>query len=426
MLKQFYEYISRRELVADTDKVLLAVSGGIDSMTMVDLFMQTNYKIAIAHCNFSLRGAESDAEQALVEQVAHENNIPIFIKRFDTKKEATDSGESIQMAARRLRYDWFDELSRNEGFDKIAIAHHANDSIETFFINLLRGTGLRGVTGISTANGKIIRPLLFADRDQITTYVAERAVRFLNDSSNGEIKYLRNRLRHDILPRLADSTSNFTATMTDNLTRLEQAQRFVDNQIERIRTLAVTDDIIDLRIVRGEGDVKFVLFELLYRYGFVPDVIEDLYRSMSSSGKSFLSPHYTALIDRERIIIRKRERQEIIEESVDEDDTRIEWVDISRLMSLETPSNVALLCVDAVTFPLTIRRWRVGDWFIPLGMHGQKKVSDYLIDTKVPMTEKETQCTLCSGETIMWLIGRRIDDRFKITETSKRIIRITL
>lgn len=426
MLKEFRNYIARHELISAQDSVLLAVSGGVDSMAMVDLFLQCDYKIAIAHCNFSLRGDESDAEQRLVEQVARENNVPLFVRQFDTTGEAADSGESIQMTARRLRYAWFDELCDSEGFDKIAIAHHGNDSTETFFINLLRGTGLRGLTGINSTNGRIVRPLLFAHRDSIVAYVAERSVRFLNDSSNGQIKYLRNRLRHDLLPRLADSQPNFMVTMADNLARLEQAQHFVDNRIAAIRREALNGNILDLGVIERYGDVQFILFELLYPYGFPPEVIEDLVSSIGNSGKRFIAPHYMAAIDRGRVIIEKRERRTVTDERIEEDDPRIEWVDVNRLMTLETPSNAALLCVDAVRFPLTVRKWRVGDWFVPLGMRGQKKVSDYLIDAKVPVTEKELQCTLCSGDTIMWLIGRRIDDRFKVTESSKKVIKITM
>lgn len=382
MLKDFKNYIERQELISPADRILLGVSGGIDSMAMLDLFLSCGYDIAIAHCNFMLRGSESDAEQALVEDVALRNNIPLFVRSFDTRQQATDSGESIQMAARRLRYEWFDELCRDNHFDKIAIAHHGNDSTETFFINLLRGTGLRGLTGISSINGRIIRPMLFAHRDRITSYVAERGVRFLNDSSNEQIKYLRNRLRHDILPRLADSAPSFMETMADNISRLERTQRFIDNQIDKIRSRAVSGNCIDLAIVEQEGNVNFVLFELLYPYGFPPEVIEDLTHSIGSSGKRFISPNYVATLDRERIIIEPKTPKRIEEQKIDMDDPRVEIVDIDRLMSLDTPSNEALLCVDAVTFPITVRKWRAGDWFIPLGMKGQKKVSDYLIDKK--------------------------------------------
>lgn len=426
MLKEFQKYITTHTLFKPTDRILLAVSGGIDSMAMSDLFLQSEYNVAIAHCNFSLRGDESDAEQTLVENFATQHNIPIFIQRFDTKAEATHTGESIQMAARRLRYEWFEKLAHTENFDKIAIAHHGDDSTETFFINLLRGTGLRGLTGINSVNGKIVRPLLFASREQIVEYVAQRNVRYLNDSSNGTIKYLRNRLRHDLLPRLADSTPSFMGTMADNISRLERAQRFIDLQIERIRQHAVQNNVIDIKAIEQEGDMNFILFELLYPYGFPPEVIEDITRTEFHSGKKFFAPLYTATLDRNRIIITKRDEQIIEQQQIQEDDSRIEWVDMGRLMSLETPSNEALLCVDSMNFPLTLRKWQQGEWFVPLGMRGQKKVSDYLIDNKVSLPDKDKQLVLTTGDSIMWLVGRRIDDRYKVTERSVKVIRIRL
>lgn len=395
-------------------------------MVMLDLFLRAGYQVAIAHCNFELRGAESDAEQELVERVARENKIPLYTQRFSTKLVAAQYGESIQMAARRLRYEWFDALCRDHQFNRIAIAHHSNDSIETFFINLFRGTGLRGLTGIGRTKGIVIRPMIFATRDQITDYAAQNGVRYMNDSSNAQTKYLRNRLRHDIIPRIEDAAPGFDQTMTQNLLRLEQAQGFIDHQIERIRKEAISRNIIDLAIVEQQGNINFVLFELIHPYGFHPEVIGDMVQSIGSSGRQFMAPHYIATIDRRRIIIEPREREEIKPQTIAHDDPRIEWVDSSRLMSLVTPPDQALLCVDGVTFPLTVRLWQVADTFMPLGMTGHKKVSDYLIDTKISIPDKERQCVLTTGDEIMWLIGRRIDDRYKITEKSQKIIRITL
>ncbi|CDN32957.1 tRNA(Ile)-lysidine synthetase [Mucinivorans hirudinis] len=408
------------------EKTLLAVSGGVDSMVMLDMYIKQGMAIGVAHCNFRLRGAESDAEQALVERVATKNNIPIYIRRFDTSCEAALAGESIQMAARRLRYAFFEEICTEQGYDKIAIAHHSDDSTETFFINLLRGTGLRGLTGISAVNGRVIRPLLGMSREQILEYAAENEVKYLLDSSNGSLKYLRNRLRHDIIPRLADSVPDFRRTMAQNLMRLEQAQNFIDNQIAEIRDEVISENIIDLGLIKSQGNYTFVIFELLRPYGFSPEVIEDLCRSTDSTGKQFYAAHWVATIDRGRVIMTERTRQLIEDELICETDERIEQVDVSRLMSLRTPANEALLCVDAAHFPLRVRRWQQGDWFVPLGLRGQKKVSDFLIDAKVSMPDKERQLVLMTGETIMWLIGRRIDDRFKVDEKSRRVIKIRL
>lgn len=427
MLEKFKSYILRRGLVAQGDRVLLGVSGGVDSMVMLDLFMNAGIEAGVAHCNFCLRGAEADVEQALVENTAAKYGVRCHVARFDTQAEAARRGESIQMAARRLRYDWFESLCREYGYAKVAIAHHGDDSTETFFINLIRGTGLRGMTGISSVNGRIMRPLLFANRDEILAYAAEHGVRYLNDSSNGEIKYLRNRLRHDIIPRLADTSNSFRATMADNIARLESAQHFVDHQMERIRQEAVIDGVIDLDRLSTEGDLHFLLFEILYPYGFTPEVIEDLTLSLDKSGKQFLSADFVAITDRDRVLLTPRERALPQEDSLESDDSRIEWLGVNDFDTLITPTNVVLLAGDAVRFPLRLRLWREGDWFVPLGMKGQKKVSDFLVDAKVSMLDKEKQMVLVSGEnTILWLVGRRIDDRYKVTERTARVMRITL
>lgn len=427
MINKFQDYIQRQTLFTTDDRILLGVSGGVDSMVMLDLFIRCGYEIGVAHCNFNLRGQESDREETLVRQVAAENNLPFHVVHFDTMAESTRTGESIQMAARRLRYEWFGEICTTYNYDKVAIAHHGNDSTETFFINLIRGTGLRGITGISSTNGRIVRPLLFAHRDTITWWASENGVRFLNDSSNGAIKYLRNRLRHDILPRLADTSNSFMDTMADNIARLEQAQRFIDNQMVRIRNKVMeNDNVIEVHKLKEEGDLNFLLFEILRPYGFAPEVIEDLVRSIDKTGKQFISPLHIASLDRGRILITERKQKPVEEETLSEDDPRIEWLTINDFSTLITPSNIALLSADSLQFPLKIRKWRSGEWFIPLGMHSQKLVSDYLIDAKVPLIEKERQTVLLSGNSLIWLIGRRIDDRYKVTERTKRVVRITL
>lgn len=437
MLEPFRQYIRSRRLIAPGDSILVAVSGGIDSMTLLDLLRQAyGGRIAAAHCNFSLRGAESDGDQQLVESYCLQHRIPLHTVRFDTETEAQERGESIQMAARRLRYDWFDALCDEHGYSKIAIAHHADDSTETFFINLLRGTGLRGLTGIADRRGRIIRPLLFARRDDITAYAVAGGVPYREDSTNATLKYLRNRLRHDILPRLDSAANNRLAqTMEQNLMRLQQAQRFIDARIEQLRPMALHDHVLDLSVLDPDC-LAFELYELLRPYGFAPETVEDLAAvldrraedcDVTASGKRFEAPDWNAAIDRGRIMLTPRIVEPFREERIAEDDPRIEWLSVDELPdSLATPPNVAYLTADALKFPLLLRRWREGDWFIPLGMVGQKKVSDFLIDAKVPAADKARQGVLVSGETIVWLAGRRIDDRYKVRQDARRIVRITL
>lgn len=437
MLEHFRQYIRSRGLIGPGDTILVAVSGGIDSMTLLDLTRQAfGGRIGAAHCNFNLRGAESDGDEQLVESYCRQHRIPLHTVRFDTEAQAQERGESIQMAARRLRYDWFDSLCEQHGYDKVAIAHHADDSVETFFINLVRGTGLRGLTGIGDRRGRIIRPLLFARRDDITAYAAACGVPYREDSTNATLKYLRNRLRHDILPRLDSASNNrFAQTMEENLTRLQHTQRFIDRQIEKLRDRALADNIIDLSALDADC-LPFELYELLRPYGFASETAGDMARvllgraedsDVTASGKRFDAPLWSAAIDRGRILLTPRTVEPFREERIEEDDPRIEWLSAGELPdSLATPPNVAYLTADALKFPLLLRRWREGDWFIPLGMAGQKKVSDFLIDAKIPVADKARQGVLVSGETIVWLAGRRIDDRYKVRQDARRIVRITL
>jgi len=235
LLESFQKYIADNGLATTDDRILLTVSGGVDSMVMLSLFTRSGFRTGVAHCNFQLRGAESDEDEVLVAQKAAELGVPCYNRRFDTAGEMERTGESMEMAARRLRYAWFEELCRTEGYDVIAVAHHADDSIETFFINLLRGTGLRGLTGISTHLGRIIRPLMFASRREITEYAVANRIPFREDSSNRSTKYLRNKVRLGIVPRIREINPEFTDLMRHNLAPLHDLQRFIDHSIERIR-----------------------------------------------------------------------------------------------------------------------------------------------------------------------------------------------
>ncbi len=428
MIDRFHHYILQHRLLAAGDRVLVGVSGGIDSMTLLDLFARSDWPVAVAHCNFGLRGGESDGDQRLVEQRCRQLGIPCHTARFDTRAEALAHGESTQIAARRLRYAFFEELCRSGGYTRVAIAHHGDDSVETFLINLLRGTGLRGLTGIPAVRGRIIRPLLFASREEILTYAAERGVASRNDSTNQQTHYLRNYLRHEVIPRLNTGGASFLQTMTENLERLAETQRFVDRQVETFRQSALKDGVLDPALLPAE-DRPLLLFELLHPCGFSPEVVDDLVRALDTeqaTGKQFVAPACRAVIDRQRILLEPLVAETLFEdEELAESDPRIEWLD-SPPGSLETPPNVALLSADGLRFPLLLRRWRQGDWFIPLGMRGQKKVSDLLIDARVPLPEKERQQVLVSGQTIVWVVGRRIDDRYKVTDQTRRVIRVSV
>ena len=279
LLEAFRKYIADNDLATHDDRILLTVSGGVDSMVMLSLFTRSGYRVGVAHCNFQLRGAESDEDEVLVEEEARKYGVEFYNKRFETAAEMERTGESMEMAARRLRYAWFDALSREHGYTVVAIAHHADDSIETFFINLLRGTGLRGLTGISTQVGKVVRPLMFASRKEILEYAVANRIPFREDSSNRSTKYLRNKIRLGLIPRIREINPKFTSLMRRNIARLTDAQLFINHGIERIRGEAVTTenglDTIHLDRIDPAFPQEFVIYELLNSaYGFKGDVID--------------------------------------------------------------------------------------------------------------------------------------------------------
>ena len=441
LLESFQKYIADNGLATADSRILLTVSGGVDSMVMLSLFTRSGFRTGVAHCNFQLRGAESDEDEVLVAEEAARLGVPCYNRRFDTTAEMERTGESMEMAARRLRYAWFEELCRTEGYDTIAVAHHADDSIETFFINLLRGTGLRGLTGISTHLGRIIRPLMFASRKEITEYAVANKIPFREDSSNRSTKYLRNKIRLGIVPRIREINPKFTQLMRCNLARLSDAQQFIDHGIRRIREEAVTSqegidtlhiDRIDPAFPRG-----FVIYELLSSaYGFKSEVVDALCRALQqeATGRRFYSREYVACIDRGTIVVTRIPDEDDCASAVERDTARsycgnamltYEYLSIDTIQSFGVPPHVAQLDADRLHYPLTLRRWREGDWFVPFGMTGRKKVSDYLVDAKVSVAEKQRQFVLVSGDDIVWLVGHRIDDRYQLTSQTENVLRIT-
>lgn len=438
--KKFEKYIKEHALVEPDDRILMAVSGGVDSMVMMHLFVTAGYKVGVAHCNFQLRGGESDEDEVLVEERAASYGIPFFNRRFDTHGEMEITGESVQIAARRLRYNWFKELSEEHNYDAIAIAHHADDSIETFFINLLRGTGLKGLTGIHRVNGKVIRPLLFASRREILDYATAHKIPFREDSSNRSTKYMRNKIRLGIVPMLRDINPNFTEVMGADISRLTDAQLFIDRCIENIMGKAVKScgDMvtIDPACIDPKMPLNYVIYEIMSSgYGFKGDVIDKLIDALQkdATGKRFYSKDYAAYVDRGKIMVAHISDEDPCETELPATAHKtycgnnvilVEHTDIDNVGSLNQPDNIALLDADKLQWPLTLRRWREGDSFVPFGMSGHKKVSDFLINEKVPLPEKGRQFVLVSGDDIVWLVGRRIDDRYKITGSTENILRL--
>lgn len=439
--ERFGRYIAQNRLVTHDDRILLTVSGGVDSMVMLSLFAECGYRIGVAHCNFCLRGAESDEDEAMVEQTARALGAEYHSRRFDTAAEMERTGESMEMAARRLRYAWFAELQRDCGYDKVAIAHHADDSVETFFINLFRGTGLRGLTGIGMRMGCIIRPLMFATRHEILDYASRHGIRFREDSSNRSTKYLRNKIRLGLIPRIREIRPEFTEAMSRNIARLTETQAFVDSAVARIRESAVESrdgtDVLHVGGIDASFPRNFVIYELLNSaYGFKGDVCDSLCRALDAgaTGRRFYSRDYVACIDRGTVAVSRIMPDDPCESEVPRDARRaycgnavlhIEYVDIAMIEEYGVPRGVAQIDASLLKFPLTLRRWREGDRFVPFGMSGSKKLSDFLTDEKVSAVEKERQFVLLSGDEIVWVVGRRIDDRYRLTDSTEEVLRIT-
>ncbi|MFI3278676.1 MAG: tRNA lysidine(34) synthetase TilS [Rikenellaceae bacterium] len=437
----FKNNIEANELNTKDDKILLTVSGGVDSMVLLDLYTRCGYNVGIAHCNFQLRGDESMEDEELVEKQASKYGVPFYNKRFDTIAEMERTGESMEMAARRLRYEWFYELCDQHEYNVIAVAHHIDDSIETFFINLMRGTGLRGLTGINTHIGKVIRPLMFASRKDILEYAVSHKLPFREDSSNRSTKYLRNKIRLGLVPRIKEIKPNFTDLMRKNISRLGDAQVFIDCCIKNIYKEAIVsaDGIYRLNISKISDELPrdFVIYELLSSsFEFKGDVVDSLIQAYDnkSTGKRFYSKEYVAYIDREEVLITKVPNDDSCEVSMDITAHRSycgnmilhhDIIDIDLIETLNVADNIALIDADKLNAPITLRRWHEGDWFIPFGMSGKKKVSDFLVDQKVSIPEKQRQFVMLCGDDIIWLIGRRLDNRFRLENSTENVLRIT-
>ncbi len=441
LLRGFERYVERHELFSHEDKILLTVSGGVDSMVMLTIFVRLGYNVGVAHCNFGLRGAESDEDTEMVLRESARFGVVCHTKNFDTLGEMERTGDSMEMAARRLRYEWFHELCDQEGYTAIAVAHHTDDSIETFFINLIRSTGLRGLTGINRQFGRVVRPMLFASRKDILEFALHNKVPYREDSSNRSTKYLRNKIRLGLLPTLREINSKFTAVMRGNLYRLNNAQEFIDAAIDDIRkTVVVREGDIDIVKVEEINPIyprEFVIYELLNStYGFKGDVVEELCRALKSGATSrrFYSRDYCAYLDRGRVMVAPIADEDDCEVEVDAFAMRsycansvlyYEHTDIDNVSEYNLPADTVLLDEAKLQYPLRLRRWREGDSFVPFGMSGHKKVGDFLTDQKVPIVERGRQFVLLSGEDIVWIVGRRADDRYRVGDKTENILKVT-
>lgn len=432
------DFVAEENLFSSGNHLLVAVSGGIDSMVLLHILQNTGHKISVAHCNFTLRGAEADADEAFVRAYCKKNKLALHAESFKTKEIAKESGESIQMAARRLRYEWFDALMLIHDYAYVATAHNANDVAETFFVNLSRGTGLSGLTGIKPKLGNVVRPLLFASRAEIEAYAKANKIKWRDDSSNQSVKYRRNLIRHKVIPIFEIINPSFNQSIIKTIARLEQSntvlKQFMDAALEEAITQKEGKVYISIPHIKKLKPLSLYLFELLHPYGFNAEQIEDIEQCLSrQSGQQFISEEYELLHDREFLIIcpkKKRDEKEYLIEIGTRQVTKPVKLTFSvktftAKINLKQPATVAILDFDKLTFPLTLRRWRVGDRFQPFGMNQAKLLSDFFKDSKLSKDEKDEVWILESGGKIAWIVGYRADNRFRVTDKTKVVVTIT-
>jgi tRNA(Ile)-lysidine synthase len=437
MLTGLKSNISENDLFRTGDRILVTVSGGIDSVVLLDLLCKLGYACTIAHCNFHLRDKESDGDEQFVKTLAEKYEIPVFVRNFDTLEYAENNKKSIQMAARELRYDWFEELRQEQSCDWIVTAHNRNDVIETFFLNLSRGTGIQGLTGIRNKTGRLIRPFLFASREEIKAYALSNNLDWREDSSNASTKYSRNKIRHNLIPLFEEINPRFTDTLIDNIRKLKEAEEIYLKAIRDKRNEYVFHETgyawIPVNELMKLQPIDTWAYELLSDYNFTQAVVYDIVRSLDGpSGKQFFSVTHRLVKDRDKLLIHpireENHRKYYIEGPFSEINEPVmlemDVVSNSAEFKISSSPTVACLDFDLLEFPLILRKWEAGDYFRPLGMKSMKKLSDFFIDIKLSLPEKENTWILQSGNEIAWIVGLRIADNFKVSSESKKILTI--
>lgn len=440
MIHLVTHYIHTHKLLSPAATVIVGVSGGADSMALLYILKEIGYNCVVAHCNFTLRQKESDADESFVVDYCRTNNLPCLVKHFDTKKHAQDNKISIEMAARELRYGWFETLRLRYQAEAIAIAHHFNDSIETILINLINGTGINGLTGIKPINGHIIRPLLCVNRKEIEDFLQKKHLHFITDSSNVENIYTRNKIRNILIPQIEEINPSFINTMQGTIHNLTTSATIYNSYIELklkdiIESSSNNQVKISINQLLKEEHADTVLYEALKTYNFSPKLCASILNNVANSGKEYLSPTHKLLIDRDFIFLTPiKEKNDTHTYYIQQSDSSIEFpikLNINILRndaSFHLSKKPTCACIDysLLKFPLTIRRWKKGERFYPLGMKQSKKVSDFFVDNKIPTWEKEKCWIIESNGNIVWIIGYRLDDRYKVTTSTSIIFKISV
>ncbi|MBC6607196.1 tRNA lysidine(34) synthetase TilS [Hymenobacter sp. BT188] len=437
MLDRVRQFIEEKNLFSPTtDQLLVAVSGGIDSVALADVLHRLEVPFAIAHCHFGLRGEEADADEQFVRKLAKKYDVPYFAEFFQTKEFAAQEGISTQMAARALRYEWFERILQTQQLSYIATAHHQRDAAETMLLNLTHGTGLAGLHGIQAKNGYVVRPFLGIGKEELFEYVMENRLVWREDASNDSTTYQRNRLRHDVLPVLREINPNLDQTLEHTAERVGGAEEIVRRYVADTAAQAQKKEgeviYFNIATLQATAAITLVLHELLRPFNFSFPVTKEIVAAFkATAGRRFESPTHTLVKDRDQLVITRKSLANFGTHQLQAGQTKLvaEGLHLTADLqeaegfSLTRKKNEAALDADRLQFPLTVRRWQEGDWFMPIGMKGKKKISDFLIDQKVPLNLKDdVRVLITADQRIAWVIGFRPDERYKVTEETQRVL----
>lgn len=433
-VKQFARFIEQNTLFTPNSKILAGVSGGMDSVLMTHLLKAAGFNFGIAHCNFQLRDDEALRDQEFCNSLANQLRVPFHTINFDTRNYAADNKVSIQMAARELRYQWFDAVCQQSDYQLVALAHHQNDTIETILLNLTRGTGIAGLHGILPKNGRLVRPMLFLNRDEIATIVADNNLTYVEDSSNVSTKYARNKIRLEVIPKLKELNPSLEKTFESNLKHFRDLEILLENQVDGLRKTLIKHGPDGIYLLLDEvkqlNPVRLLLFKLLQEYGFNETSVDDLVSVLDKhSGRVFESDRFILILDRDRLVLQKRTSGEpgvvLIAEKTHEvhyGNYKLNLLhDDSPLIVKDNPMAVSIDSALLI-FPLTLRAWQEGDYFYPLGMKGRKKLSDFFIGQKIALHQKNEIPLLVNGNgDVIWVGGYRPDERYKVNNNTKKV-----
>ncbi len=438
LLQKFTDFIKKENLFQAKDRLLLAVSGGVDSVVLCELCKQAGFDFVIAHCNFQLREDESGRDEQFVRELAKKYSSEIFVKKFETEKYAEQNKLSIQVAARELRYEWFNSLIGDE-IKYILTAHHANDNIETLLMNFFKGTGINGLQGILPKQANVIRPLLFAKKEEFLEFAKENGLSYVEDSSNASDKYTRNYFRNQLIPSIQKVFPQVEENLINNIQRFTEIQTLYQQSIDlhKKKLLEKKGEEIHIPVFKllKSQPLPTIVYEIVKDFGFTSNQTDEVIKLLKSdSGKYVQSPRHRVLKNRNWLIVTPVNTEISENVLIEEKDKEIKFLSgkleikkaLVAVYKLSANENIAQLDADEITFPLLLRKWKQGDYFYPLGMNKKKKLSRFFIDQKMSMTEKENTWVIEMNKKIVWVVGKRIDNRFKITGKTKNILLISL